>query len=99
MTTEFTNEYHEVLFALFVLEANHLFARNIIHENEETLIHKVCLMYFNSWEDRAICPESFTGEVFKVRNFPFEEYKEHFVKSEYGSPFNTGKITFQFEEE
>ena len=46
-----------MLYALFILEANYLFAHQIKGLTEEEIIHRVLLCYFNQWVDRAVCEE------------------------------------------
>lgn len=101
----FNDELHEELFTCFILKSN----SNKAYEKEKDSIElnfgiyaNLCIRdYYLNWNDRTIHEErvEYQGNVFKVKNFPYEEYKEHYVKSDYNSPFQTGRIKFYFVDE
>jgi hypothetical protein len=65
MTTEFTNEHHEILFALFILQANKIFMPNLSDVDEEVVIQRTMFNYDLQWEDRAICEPEKEGYITK----------------------------------
>jgi hypothetical protein len=63
--SEFTNEHHEILFALLILKANHISYDDICTPgiSDEFYIQTVSIVYSNVFRDRAICEEPWEFEV------------------------------------
>lgn len=82
------NENHEVLYALFILEANR--AINVINRpsywSEEQAVHVAMFNYMLQWSDRAVCEEEFEGWVSKTTRELANTPKHH--------PFRAGQLHF-----
>ena len=81
----------EILFRMLICEFMGCpISESIVKEfdHEFTYLFRVMDNFF----PRELEPESFEGDMFKVRNSPFGGYMECSTKVDHPAPFRTGKV-------